>query len=699
MPAQPTSQPRSRESILQAIRKAGVEDIYKSLTKCAPSPLDGACLALACTGARVSLEAAFNLIPDLNSSGRDLLDAICQLESAVLSIYADRGEADALDTLKGRRTKYRSWATLAFLGDSHLPKDSSRLAACGIELALKWQKDDHKEMAHAHMAQLAKGSLDFDLKSDLLIKGIHFEYFGLEDVLPWFQRTKGQYHSFLTAFAENPPQLPPPPNVHERARARWIAKSAYPKFKARAGVFDQTTASALQLDVIAIPNFMGDFNTTIECRTVLWLEAFSGIPVDAMGEIPLSVPINGNWSILIELSSGLLKRDFAHLSLSKNISLAKPHCVPTSTVACVPIPIDILQWLRSQHCAFPNATIISDLAPHLLKIKSTEKIYESSQDMPLTWARLTRSIGRYMLQIGIDNLLAATITGDFGITATSKLHYCSISSVEIWNACRTINEKMGFAIPSTMPSDLLNFGTGLVQTKEYVSKCDTNNLEKLEKVRKMGKSKLKEMLDFHNQYVICVGYRLVCILALRQANPIDISTDINIKEEISIDIDDKSTIGRPGALPIPLADCVKNIISLYVAHCKALLERLKKQKGTRKAQKWLNNVVDGSDDYLLCLIDSGDLSVNPLKTSDIIEANDDLVKDFGRKIMENELRALNHFTRDIDRYLRHEVLGQESYTSISDDSERSWVKRMSPSVEIIFRGLFKKPVYGLRSTA
>jgi hypothetical protein len=304
-----------------------------------------------------------------------------------------------------------------------------------------------------------------------------------------------------------------------------------------------------------------------------------------------------------------------------------------------------------------------------------------------------------MLQIGIDNLLAATITGDFGITATSKLHYCSISSMEIWDACRIINEKLGFDAPSTMPSDLLNFGTGLVQTKEYVSKCDTNNLEKLEKARKMGKCKLNELLDFHNQFVICVGYRLVCILALRQANPIDISADINIKEDVTIDIDDKSTIGRPGALPIPLTDCAKNLIKLYLAHCKALLERLKKQKGTKKAQKWLSNVVNGSDDYLLCLIDSGDLRVNPLKTSDVIEAHDDLMKDFGRKIMENELRTHKQLTRDIDRYLRHEVLGQESYTSISDDTERSWVLRMLPAVEKVFSELFKKPVYGLRSSA
>jgi hypothetical protein len=67
----------------------------------------------------------------------------------------EREVVDAIDTLDGRKTKFIGWTTLAFLGSSKLPTTSSRLAACGVELALKWISTDKKLLADAHMQQLS----------------------------------------------------------------------------------------------------------------------------------------------------------------------------------------------------------------------------------------------------------------------------------------------------------------------------------------------------------------------------------------------------------------------------------------------------------------------------------------------------------------------------------------------------------------
>jgi hypothetical protein len=61
------------------------------------------------------------------------------------------------------------------------------------------------------------------------------------------------------------------------------------------------------------------------------------------------------------------------------------------------------------------------------------------------------------------------------------------------------------------------------------------------------------------------------------------------------------------------------------------------------------------------------------------------------------MREMKVMTRDIDRVMRHEVLGQENSTSVADDSEFAWIKRVLPVIETLADKLFTQPLFGLRS--
>lgn len=88
---------------------------------------------------------------------------------------------------------------------------------------------------------------------------------------------------------------------------------------------------------------------------------------------------------------------------------------------------------------------------------------------------------------------------------------------------------------------------------------------------------------------------------------------------------------------------------------------------------------------------------HPMGTADIIGAKLPLADDFGRKVIENWTRQHSALTRDTDRMLRHEVLGQESNNSASDHAEAAWARRIMPVMDQLATELFPISIHGLRS--
>jgi hypothetical protein len=434
-------------------------------------------------------------------------------------------------------------------------------------------------------------------------------------------------------------------------------------------------------------------------KASLWFSGFTGLFFDSLAEIPLEGPDSTYWTICLNLETGLLKRDYNCLSPTMGNAMVSNHCIPACMISTTPIPIPIWKWLQERHHRFAQASQLGDLMPELHQFHSTDKIYMSNEDIPLTWARWTRTVGRHMRRNEIDNLLIAIVSGNFGNTGKSKIHYCAVDPAEIWSTCQKVYNMLGFGEPVAMPSDLLHFGSCLVPTQDHVAAIDIANLHALENVRKMGKCSIRELLEFHNCYVRALGFRLCCLLGLREANPISITADMDIAEDMSIDVDDKSTPNRHGALPIPLSDHLRHLLNLYMAHCKAMHSRLKNVRGLRKVVAWLNQVISHEGVFLLCTVGPDSDTIKALSTHMVLEQHGDIARDFGRKIIENHLRLESIMTRDIDRFLRHEVLGQESYTSISDDSEIAWILRVNPTMEALANKLFPKPLHGLRSRA
>jgi hypothetical protein len=688
----------SRTPVYSVLAGTGspVAAILKRVERTVKRPLDSACLLLALEEISTSVKAAMGLLPDQTEIAEKLLCDLDSLHVACEKEYKLRGISDSFATLERQLTRYRGWATLAFLAEIKAPIDGGRVAALGMEIALKLiATSGNPRVADAHMRDLASGRPNLDITALEMLQQIYHHPLDDEDLPKWFKRAESTYHRFCKAFQKSPPPPPPAPTFEQIATARWRALIAHPSYRQRAAILDRTCLSLYQIDKV----FNGHAKTTLHpdvLETVLWISGFSGLSFQWLKSIPLADPSLVNWRAYLDLNGGIFWRDFTALAPDSARAIPESHAIPASYLAPLPMPKDVQKFLCSRLAIYPAARNLGDLMPELLSIASTHAIYTTGGDLQPTWARWVRTTGGYLRQSGLESLLTSILTGNFGHCAKSKLYYCAVEPQEIWKASARAYKILRFGPPSAMPTGLLCFGSSVVPTRDSVREHDLDMIAIMEVLRVKGKADLEKVVDFHNAYVRAIGLRFACLLGLRKSAAFAILASIDETTDDVVDIDDKTTGDKPGALPVLLCGHLKQLIALYRKHCLAFSARLKGRTDCSHICMWLDDVVNSMDVPLLCTISEKGHPV-PLGTSDIIGTTSTLADDFGRKVIENWTRQHNALTRDTDRMLRHEVLGQGSNNSASDHSESDWVQRMLPLIDILAAELFPTTIFGLRS--
>lgn len=666
------------------------------LTRCVPRPLDSVCLLLVCQAARLCLETAFAVIPNPTAAGTKLLGDFADLAQACEKKYAEAGVTESLEMMRRRITNFPGWYTLAFIGSHQIAPENSTLLVVGMELAIKLVDAGKQPVAPEFMRSLATDQIEYSLSTDIFVKQVHFDFIDHEDLPSWFPRSKKTYWKFLSSFSETPPPPPPPPTFEERATAQLVAHAARAKFRLRASVLDTTTLSIEQVQK-TFATQPDESHEALACRKAqLWLSGFSGLTWDLLPNIPLLTAELTSWVVCIDVDNGLLIRDYRVIARDASRLSARNDARPASYISTIPAPVAVWELLKMRRMCFSPSSKLGDLLPELFLHGSRTAAYETHGKFQPSWARWARTVGPFMRLQGIDNLLAAIICGNFGNTAKSKLYYCSVEPAEIWTTCNLIYEHLSLGSPVEKPAILLNFGTGAVPLITRIRQIDSVLVARAETLRPKGKAAAKSLVEYHNAYVTALAFRFIFLLALRESRQLDLWADLDEHQDVTVDIDDKHNSGLEGALPVVLSTHLKTLLRYYRLHCLALYKRLSKVGGCELACDWLEDVCNFEHVPLFCLF-SATKRCKAIATSDVIHEFIDLAPDFGRKFQENWFRTKKAVTRDLDRQMRHEVLGQESYASTSAHSEFNWVHRILPLLDDMASSTFEPSLFGLRT--
>lgn len=688
-----TLNPRPFQLLLAASKQ--IRQDIEQLAAHAPMPADAACLNLVLKGTADCTCRAVNLLGTPKPLAHALAKRFTITFTTCDDIFDRLEITDSLITLQRRLQAYPAWRALAQFGQLDYPPDAVEPALLGMELMLKFVAHAPRELAPSFVTSLVSTTPEQSWSVATFLDQYHYANVPKGELPPWFRRAKKIYAQFLKTFSQDPPPPPPPLTFEQRAAAQLAAHAAWPKFRVRAAVQDHTMLSPAQVKQLTTTEEQGGNRLSAEQQTILWLVGFTGINLEILPSLPLVQKLESGQVLGIELERGLLLRNFSGLagdrsaghSQDEEAAAANHHCI-------VPMPETVHKFLKQKASTVSSAATLEALLPSLSKISSRAAVFQYPCELKPSWARWARTTGPVLRQQGMDNLLVAVITGNFANTAKSKLYYCRIGAEEIWQACNTAYNCFGFGAPVARPDGIADFGTPAAPSVERVTRADGLLVAMVNALRPAPRASVSALVAFHNAYVRAVAYRLMFLLGLREARKFCLRANIDEAVDSTVNIDDKTTSGLEGGLPVVLCDEVRRLLSGYRAHCSALAGRLKRLTGETAAVKWLRAAGESQDVALLCKLTHH--ACSEIGTSDVLAAEFMLAPDFGRKVLENWLRQHGVRTRDIDRQMRHEVLGQESYTSTASHSIPAWAARLTPTLNRMAGALLSEKLFGLR---
>jgi hypothetical protein len=293
----------------------------------------------------------------------------------------------------------------------------------------------------------------------------------------------------------------------------------------------------------------------------------------------------------------------------------------------------------------------------------------------------------------MDSLLVALLTADLSHTAKSKLYYATVSQSEINAAAARAYSILGFESPGILDRTGIAFGSQVTPTADHIRAADEALVREAEKLRPGRNSSRTQQILFHNAYCRVIAFREMVLLALRETSAIPLP---QVDGEHVTYLNEKSSAGRTGGMAAIVPTLLVEQLRLHQVHCITFHRRLASSNST-PFETSLKNAI-GNKAHLQLRTCSERECAQPIRTADVLGVEHLPVKlstDFGRKFMENRLRERGVRTQDIDRVMRHEVVGQETSAGVSDGSEVAWCKRVRPVLDAIAIELFGSAVPGI----
>lgn len=612
-------------------------------------------------------------------------ETIAALVTELEAQMNDTGQAESLQAARGLKSSYPGWSALCAAG-------AADHVLAHTFLGLKVLKALHEEQplgttASSRFHTLLDGAhLTKEQVYSLLTEAPDTK----EEEQGWVADLQRTYRRVVQAYLHN--TTPPPGNGRSRVTGQLLDGVLSATAARRAGAGNHRELSPGQTSQALAHIEQGLANDTlIGCLGVL--VAISGFTPDLLLATPLAGPARPDAADLyLDLEQGMLSID--HSGLVREAAMAQPGCMPASLICAKPLPFQLHQNLLKRHAQFPGSTTLADLYPETRCPASDDPVFQSQDMICPSWARYRNSLGSYLRNRGLDSLLAAVISGRFWHIPKSKLYYMSLRRDELLTGFDRFYALAGWG-DAVAPQAGPGFGSAVVPTIEAVKAHDLVLQQACADLQPGKHAGLARLIDHHNHFMQLIGFRLSCLLALRESAGIDVTAGVDEREHRWIPVYDKDVL-HP--LPMPLAAFTRETFRATRIHSRALRGRLiGLDEGKSALARWCNAVVNHEAVPLLQQARSPS-ELFSLPTRTFLQPHDDtprLPPDFGRKLVENELRRQGLRSAEVDAFLRHDVEGQSMLSSTAHHQRQATWVRTTQAVDRVAALCFGAVVYGL----
>lgn len=655
------------------------------LDRLAARPPGAPAQILVARGMQHCLQAAIGVLGSTESRTEAMRETIGALVTELETQMDDTGQAESLQAAHGLKSRYPGWSALCTAGNADH-------ALARTYLGLKVLKAFHEEQP---LGTTASNRFHALLNEPYLTKeqvhALLTEAPGTEEedqgAVADLRRT---YRQVLQAYLQD--ATPPPGNGRSRVTGQLLDGVLAATAARRAGASNHRELSPGQMSLTLAHIEQGLANDTLNgCLGVL--VAISGFTPDLLLATPLTEPASPSAEDLyLDLTQGVLSID--HSGLVREAATAQPGCIPASLICAKPLPVQLQQNLLKRRAQRPDATTLADLYPGVPCPTSDEPVYPSPDMICPSWARFRNSLGAYLRSQGLDSLMASVISGRFWHIPKSKLYYMTLPRGELQTGFDRFYALAGWGRAIAL-QDGLAFGSEVVPTVEAVKAHDRVLLQSCVDFDPGKHAGLARLIEHHNRFMRLVGFRLSCLLALRETTALDLTASVDEREHRWVAVYDKDVL-HP--LPMPISAFTRETFRAVRTHCRALRGRLiALGEGKSALARWCQAVSNHEAVPLLQQARSpSELFALPTRT--FLQPHDDtprLPPDFGRKLMENELRRQGLRSGEVDAFLRHDVEGQSMLsTAAHHQHQATWV-RTTQAVDHVAALCFGAVVYGL----
>lgn len=664
---------------------AAYSSIFLRLKEAAPPPRDHLGLKLAVTGAAKAAAAACQCIEEVHKTPIEDLRKLCRnLQELALQchkLFDEKAMADSVTLAKRRLSAAPGWRLLTLIGaQGHVKTGFTAAAGFLLIRALIINKPMPtglcKSLCTAYLPD--EPSL---LVAELLQPAEDIESAPL-------RRLSGNLTELLVLVTQGKFEVRPK-DMNQIVHDSWSCRAAFPTINCRSAVLDSRCFSDHQMVVLTQSTSVDIFDSQETRKVAIFLAAFSGMAPIHLPSIPFA---NTNSSegdshiIAIDLQHGVLIKNYGVLCADVSEFNAGSGSIATY-ILYQPLPGCVYATLSELHKREPNAKTVGELIPRLADISSRQPVFPTTAGFAPSWAKLRMSVAAYLRQNGMDALLAATLTADFGTTLKSKLYYCHITPQEILKAANYAYAKLGFQ-PCVPGSLQVPFGTNALTPDEELRGVYLRLATQTALAAPANNASVDKLLAHHNNLTLLVGFCVSLACALRESKALPIMSG-HAEHACTVAVDEKSPQDIDGHLEALVPTSMRQILARYKAHSGKLAKRLQKKYVITAFTARLHDIQTRANVPLLQLAGKGG-SAKALGTADILQAcaPTKLAPDFGRKWAENALRRAGMRTTDIDRILRHEGRGQEAMSSAADGSFPSWTIRAGTILERTLMAIF-----------
>lgn len=641
-------------------------------------------LCLVARGVQECLQAAIGVIGLTDSRPAKALETMCVLVMELEVQMKNSGEVESLHAAHGLKSKYPGWSALYRAG-------TTNHALAKVYLGLKALKSLHHEEplgvsaccrfeAITETPDLNEEQIQSLLTEPPDVDGEDHE---------WVTDLERTYRQVLRAYLVD--TTPPPTPGRSRVTGQLLDGVLAATAARRAGATNHRELSPGQMSLALahIKQGLAD-DTLIGCLGVL--VAISGFTPDLLLSAPLADPTRlPSADIYLDLEQGTLNID--HSGLVREAAASLPGCIPASLVCAKPLPTQLQKNLLERHARLPGATTLADLYPGDSCPANDAPVYPNKDMICPSWARFRNSIGSHLRRLGLDSLLASAISGRFWHIPKSKLYYMTLPRAELQTGFESFYALVDWGRAATL-RDGPAFGSQVVPTIDSVKAHDQILMQACVNWEPGKHSGLERLIRYHNCFMQLLGFRLSCLLALRETTALGVTADVDEREDRWIPIYDKDVL-HP--LPMPLATFTRETFRAIRVHCQAMRGRLiVLGEGKSHLARWCFAVTNHQAVPLLQLA-RGPSTIFDLPTRSFLQPHDEwrLPPDYGRKLMENELRRQGLRSNEVDAFLRHDVEGQSLLCSTAHHQHQAtWVRTMQ-AVDRVAKMCFGSMAYGL----